>query len=140
MSIQTNSLSPTPVSAMCFHPSSRLTLSNGTTRQILELTAGDQLIDENGKRLTITRIHQVLSNKVYYRVNDHVLVSGNHLVKTMNGRSKIAKIANLPMITDNVNQFDYHVETNGSRVSHFIPVEGGYQVEVIGLKHRLSKY
>lgn len=126
---------PTPTPTMCFHSDSVVTLKNGKDTHISDINPGDQLIDNNNNILTVTKLLIQPPVEDYYQLDDNTLVTGNHLIKTPDNRTRLAKYSKLKLVKKPTHKCDYHICTDGPNSSHFIPVKNGYYVEVIGKLH-----
>lgn len=126
---------PGPGSTMCFHSDSIVTLKNGKDTHISDINPGDQLIDNNNNILTVTKLLIQPPVEDYYQLDDNTLVTGNHLIKTPDNRTRLAKYSKLKLVKKPTHKCDYHICTDGPNSSHFIPVKNGYYVEVIGKLH-----
>lgn len=135
----TSNFVPIPPVYMCFHPDSIITLKNGEDVQIGNLKAGDQLVGSENQILTVIKLITQPTVGNYYQIEENVFVTENHLVKTPDNRTRLAKASKSKLVKKTTHDYDYHILTNGSHASHFVLMKNGYFVEVLGLSHPFSK-
>jgi ABC-type multidrug transport system fused ATPase/permease subunit len=103
--------------AFCFHPSTRVKLEDGTTKQISEITLNDKLAD--GSTVFSTMKFKTHATTELYEI-DGVVVSGSHIIYER-GEAKLVKdVRNTKQYVDKIPDVIYCLNTS----SHRIPVVG----------------